>query len=115
MNQQNHSHQTNTSLLLSNLITNRLQKLLPIQTIMKMAEPNNIIQMGLDPQKIISFGGGWCNHAAPEQLRTIYEKIAADNNLFHKSGRYSPINGLSYCREQLCRFEQNKTYIMFIH
>jgi len=73
---------------------------------MKMAEENIIRTMGLDPAKVISFGGGWCDHAAPDALRTTYQTIMNDARLFHQSGRYSPIIGDSSCREQLCRFEQ---------
>ena len=36
---------------------------------MKMAERQNILAMGLDPDEVISFGGGWVNHAAPEGFR----------------------------------------------
>lgn len=106
MNQEKASFQQNNSLPLSNLITKQLQGLSPIQTIMKMAEPQNIVHMGLDPKNIISFGGGWCNHPAPNKLQRIYKDIATDKNLFHQSGRYSSITGLLSCREQLCRFEQ---------
>jgi LL-diaminopimelate aminotransferase len=91
---------------LSKLVTTALGGLSPIQTIMKMAEPNHIIELGLDPSTVISFGGGWCNHSAPESLRNIYQQIASDKKSFHKSGRYSPIVGNSFCREQLAQFEQ---------
>ena len=57
---------------LSNLIEKNLKGLSPIQTIMKMAEEQNIITMGLNPEEVISFGGGWCNHYTPETLREIY-------------------------------------------
>jgi hypothetical protein len=42
-----------------------------IRQIMKMAEPRNIRAMGLDPADVISFGGGWVNHPAPEQRRQV--------------------------------------------
>ena len=44
----------------------------PIRQIMKMAERQNIVAMGLDPEQVISFGGGWVNHEAPEEFREAY-------------------------------------------
>jgi aspartate/methionine/tyrosine aminotransferase len=73
---------------------------------MKMAEPKNIINMGLDPDDVISFGGGWCNHEAPNELTSIYQTICSDGELFHASGRYSPITGQYQCRVQLAEMEQ---------
>ena len=90
---------------LSRLVEDSLQGLSPIQTIMKMAEADNIRKMGVDPNKMISFGGGWCNHFAPESLRQIYKEIAQDKHQFHDSGRYSPIIGNTQCRYQLARLE----------
>jgi aspartate/methionine/tyrosine aminotransferase len=72
---------------------------------MKMAEDQAIRKMGVNPLEVISFGGGWCNHYAPEALRKTYQDIVNDTKLFHQSGRYSPIIGDSLCREQVCRFE----------
>jgi aspartate/methionine/tyrosine aminotransferase len=92
---------------LSCLVEKDLCGLSPIQTIMKMAEDQSIRVMGVDPAKVISFGGGWCNHAAPETLRGIYHEIVNDIKLFHQSGRYSPIIGDSSCRQQICHFEKN--------
>ena len=91
---------------LSNLVEENLRGLSPIQTIMKMTEKQNIISMNLNPEDVISFGGGWCNHDAPEFLREIYIEIAEDRDLFHKSGRYSAIKGDYNLREQLCYFEE---------
>lgn len=90
----------------SNLIEEELIGLSPIQTIMKMAEDRNIIEMGLKPEEVISFGGGWCNHKAPDSLRQAYLDIIKDESLFHKSGRYSPIKGEYNCRKQICNFEK---------
>lgn len=91
---------------LSHLVQKTLAGLSPIQTIMKMAEAENIKALGLKPEEIISFGGGWCNHAAPEEYQQIYQEIVGDTTLFHESGRYSSIIGHLHCREQLSRFEQ---------
>ena len=44
---------------------------------MKMAERQNIVAMGLNPEDVISFGGGWVNHPAPEPLRQAYVDIVA--------------------------------------
>ena len=56
---------------------------------MKMAERQNILAMGLDPSEVISFGGGWVNHEAPDEFRQAYESIVSDADLFHKSGAYT--------------------------
>jgi aspartate/methionine/tyrosine aminotransferase len=92
---------------LSSLVEESLCGLSPIQTIMKMAEERNIVKMGLNPEEVISFGGGWCNHQAPESLRNAYKEIVENKTYFHKSGRYSAIAGDYNCREQLARFEKN--------
>lgn len=92
--------------VLSRLVEEDLQGLSPIQTIMKMAEDRNIRKMDLDPKNVISFGGGWCNHKAPKELVEAYSEIVNDEDLFHKSGRYSAIIGDYKCREQLSRFEK---------
>ena len=95
----------------SYLIEKELVGLSPIQTIMKMAEDRNIIGMGLKPEEVISFGGGWCNHKAPDSLKQAYLDIIIDENLFHKSGRYSPIKGEYSCRKQICNFENQIFHI----
>ena len=63
------------SLCLSALVEETISTLSPIQSIMKIADPRNIVKMGLDPEKVISFGGGWCNHEAPERLREIFRLL----------------------------------------
>lgn len=93
-------------LCLSDLVDESLDGLSPIQTIMKMAEDRNIVDMGLNPDDVISFGGGWCNHKAPQELVDSYNEILSDPVLFHKSGRYSSILGSYHLREQLCFFEK---------
>lgn len=94
------------NLCLSSLVEDTLQGLSPIQTIMKMAEPENIRNMGVNPETMISFGGGWCNHVAPERLRNSYMELAKDKDTFHMTGRYSAIMGDLHCRKQLARLEQ---------
>ena len=68
---------------------------------MKMAERQNILAMGLDPAEVISFGGGWVNHEAPEEFRQAYRDIVGDPALFHKSGGYTATLGDMECREQI--------------
>jgi aminotransferase len=72
---------------------------------MKMAERQNILAMGLNPDEVISFGGGWVNHEAPEEFRQAYQEIANDPALFHKSGGYTATLGDVECREQIALFE----------
>jgi aspartate/methionine/tyrosine aminotransferase len=73
----------------------------PIREIMKLAERKNIVDLGLDPDDVISFAGGWVNHEAPEELRQQYARIAEDPALFHELGAYSPTRGLPQLREAL--------------
>lgn len=68
---------------------------------MKLADRRNIVAMGLDPDDVISFAGGWVNHHAPEALREEYAKIAGDESLFHELGAYSPTRGLPRLRDAL--------------
>ena len=44
----------------------------PIRRIMEMASRSNLVKMGLNPDDVISFAGGWVNHEAPEELRQEY-------------------------------------------
>ena len=74
---------------------------------MKMAERQNILAMGLDPANVISFGGGWVNHSAPEEFRQAYESVVSTPELFHKSGGYTATLGDMDCREQIARFEEH--------
>ena len=92
---------------LSALVQDQIARPSPIRQIMKMAERRNIVQMGLNPDEVISFGGGWVNHAAPEAFRQQYAAIAADEALFHRSGGYTPTLGDNDCREQIAAFEQH--------
>jgi aspartate/methionine/tyrosine aminotransferase len=77
----------------------------PIRQIMKMAERQNILAMGLDPDEVISFGGGWVNHEAPEAFRQAYVEVVSDPGLFHRSGGYTATLGELECREQIAQFE----------
>ena len=81
------------SLSLSRIVKEQIKKPSPIRQIMKMAERQNIINMGINPDEVISFGGGWVNHLAPEEMREEYLKIINNKELFHKSGGYSATLG----------------------
>lgn len=93
-------------LTLSKIVDEQIKKPSPIRQIMKMAERKNIINMGLDPDEIISFGGGWVNHAAPEEFRECYIQICSDKEKFHQSGAYSATPGDSQLRELIAAFEK---------
>lgn len=93
--------------MLSTLVREQLARPSPIRQIMKMAERQNIVAMGLNPDDVISFGGGWVNHAAPEALREAYVEIASDPALFHKSGGYTSTLGDWACREALATFDSH--------
>lgn len=73
----------------------------PIRRIMKLADRRNIVELGLDPDEVISFAGGWVAHEAPEGLREEYHRITSDAALFHELGAYSPTRGLPALREAL--------------
>jgi aspartate/methionine/tyrosine aminotransferase len=73
----------------------------PIREIMKLADRRNIVALGLDPDDVISFAGGWVNHEAPEGLRDEYRHVAEDPTLFHELGAYAPTRGLPKLREAL--------------
>ncbi len=77
----------------------------PIREIMKLADRRNIVAMGLDPDDVISFAGGWVNHEAPDALRAEYARVADDPRLFHELGAYSPTRGLPRLRESLIRVD----------
>lgn len=91
---------------LSKIVDEQIQKPSPIRQIMKMAERKNIINMGLDPDDVISYGGGWVNHKAPEEFRQSYIDVCNDPSEFHKSGAYSTTPGDSELRELIAKFEE---------
>ncbi|MGC8662897.1 MAG: pyridoxal phosphate-dependent aminotransferase [Thermoplasmata archaeon] len=91
---------------LSLLIKREINSPSPIREIMKMAEPQNIINMGLNPDDVISFGGGWVDHYAPDDLIKAYYSIISDKILFHKSGGYSPTSGFNEAKESIAMYEK---------
>ena len=86
----------------------------PIKAIMNYGDPQYIQKSGINPDELISFAGGWSNHAAPENLRKAYESILSDPKLFHFSGSYSTSIGDKEFRNALCKFE-NYLYGMNIN
>ena len=90
---------------LSALVREQIARPSPIRQIMKMAERQNILAMGLNPDDVISFGGGWVNHPAPDGLRQAYADIVSDPALFHKSGGYTATLGDLECRQALAKFD----------
>ncbi len=91
---------------LSKLVQEMINEPSPIRQIMKMASRQNIINMGLDPDEIISYGGGWVGHHAPELLRREYMEICNDVEKFHDAGKYSPTLGFDECREAIIKMEK---------
>ena len=92
---------------LSSLVQDRIARPSPIRRIMEMAEVQNIRALGLDPDQVISFGGGWVDHPAPDGLRRAYESICTSDSDFHATGAYSPTLGQLACRKQLARFQEH--------
>lgn len=76
-----------------------------VREIMDYANPATFKKLGLDPAKVISFGGGWVGHSSPERLREIYLDIVSDEKLFYKSGGYAPTLGLQECRDAIANYE----------
>lgn len=89
------------------------RKTSPVKEIMQFGDPEYIKTLGIDPDELISFAGGWVNHKAPEELRRAYESIVSDIDLFHLSGKYSPTLGENEFKIAISRFE-NELYQMNI-
>ena len=79
----------------------------PVREIMDLANPQFFKNAGLDPAEVISFSGGWVNHAAPVQLREAFARIIGDDKRFHASGGYSPTIGLPECRSAIADYEKH--------
>ena len=92
---------------LSALARDQIERPSPIRQLMKMAERQNILAMGLDPEDVISFGGGWVDHPAPEEMREAYNEVVGDVELFHRSGGYTATLGELACREAIVHFEEH--------
>ena len=79
----------------------------PVREIMDLANPEFFRKAGLDPAAVISFSGGWVNHAAPAQLREAFADIIRDEKRFHVSGGYSPTIGIPECRSAIVDYERH--------
>jgi len=91
---------------LSKLVDDMLTRPSAIRSMMKFGDERNIRAMGLDPKDVISFGGGWVGHHAPERLREIYAEIGNDVAAFHQTGAYPSIPGVPACRRELARMDE---------
>ena len=79
----------------------------PVRQIMNYADPSYIESFGINPQELISYAGGWVNHAAPEELRIAYQEIIDDGDLFHRSGAYPhPLGNLEF-KQAVVEFEKH--------
>lgn len=105
MRVQSPSMQATSFPALSSLVRDQIARPSPIRQIMKMAERQNILALGLNPDDVISFGGGWVNHQAPAAFREAYREVVQDASLFHQSGGYTATLGERECREQIARFQ----------
>jgi aspartate/methionine/tyrosine aminotransferase len=94
-------------LSLSTLTTRQIENPSPIRQIMKLAERQTIIDLGLNPDDVISFAGGWVNHEAPAPFRQAYLDIINDPVLFHQSGGYTATLGTEDCRSAIADFEKD--------
>lgn len=79
----------------------------PIREIMDFANPAYFTSLGLDPEDVISFVGGWVGHESPPALAEAYTAICRDPASFHRSGAYSPTLGSVECQDAIIAFEQH--------
>lgn len=91
---------------ISQIAADLFRKVSPVREIMNFADPANLRKYGIDPDHLISFGGGWVNHRSPKKLVDAYKSIVNDETKFHFSGGYSPTNGEKSAKEALIRFEK---------
>ena len=100
---------------LSKIVKKQIKCPSPIRQIMKVAERENIIKMGINPEDVISFSGGWVNHRAPKEFREEYIEMSVDDRLFHITGAYTATLGDNECREQIAEFEKHLFGMKNIH
>ena len=79
----------------------------PVREIMDLANPQFFRNLGVDPSDVISFSGGWVNHASPAAVRAAFAEIIADGEVFHASGGYSPTLGMPECRSAIAAYEKH--------
>lgn len=93
--------------ILSKKSQNFKRTMSPVRQIMMYANTEHFKKLGLEPEKVISFAGGWVNHKAPAELQKAYQDIAGDSELMHKAGGYSPTLGLPSCKEAIVKYEEH--------
>jgi len=99
--------ETSATPAISSLVERQLKGPSSIRQIMKLAERQNILDLGLDPDDVISFAGGWVNHEAPAGYRKAYVDVVGDAKLFHTSGGYTATLGTEECRSAVADFERH--------
>lgn len=95
-----------TAPALSALTQRQIENPSPIRQIMKLAERQTIIDLGLKPEDVISFAGGWVNHEAPAGFRQEYTDIVTNPEQFHASGGYTATLGTDECRTAIADMEK---------
>ena len=85
----------------------------PVRQIMSYADSNYVKSIGIQPENLISFAGGWVNHKAPKELQKAYEEIAIDDDLFHRSGGYPPTLGNPEFKKTVIDFEKRRLCPVF--
>lgn len=78
-----------------------------MRQIMMYADPVHFKTLGLKPEHVISFAGGWVNHKSPVELQKAYRDIVNNDELMHLSGGYSPTLGMQGCKEALVTYEKH--------
>ena len=91
---------------ISQIATDLFRKVSPVREIMNFADPSNLRKYGIDPDNLISFGGGWVNHKSPKKLAEAYKNIVDDEIKFHFSGGDSPTNGEKSVKDAIVKFEE---------
>lgn len=79
----------------------------PVRQIMNYADSQYVRSLGIRPEDLISYAGGWVNHGAPEELRRSYLRIVEDEALFHKSGAYPHTIGNADFKRAVIEFERH--------
>src|SRR3989344_3864362 len=92
---------------LSRRAVNSRQNISPVRQIMMYANPAHFIALGLKPEDVISFAGGWVNHKLPPELQEAYKDIVSDDQLMHVAGGYSATSGREECKEALASYEKH--------
>ncbi|KKU13882.1 MAG: Aminotransferase [Candidatus Magasanikbacteria bacterium GW2011_GWC2_45_8] len=78
-----------------------------MRQIMMYADQAYLKTLGIKPENLISFAGGWVNHKAPLELQKAYKEIVSDDESMHASGGYSPTLGMLGCKEAIVKFEKH--------